>query len=387
MKTKDTTALQRVKDTINDIKNNNFTLYFFVADSKNVPNGSMAYIYQMAYTLQNLGYNIQMLYQLENEYTENELYQLNKKEKPIDYNRVFQGVREWLGDEYADLPHMNIATEQWKVGPADFIFIPEAFGSLMYQTYKYKAPCKRFVILQNYDYMMDFLPLGTEWKNYGIYDMIASNKEQAKLVENVFPYVKTKIINPYIPDYFRKPIEPKKLVVNIVAKKQEDINKVMKPFYWKYPIFKFISFRDLRNFPRQKYAQLMQEAAITIWLDEETPFGYSALEAMRCNNLVIGKVPNVVPEWMGSEGDLKNNGFWTYNINAIPEILAKVVYSWMRDQSFDAIFSEMEETNKRYTHEQWVENIKLTFENIISDQLNSFKEIEIAIQNKEQEKD
>ena len=35
-------ALERVEKAINDIKNNDFTLYFFVVDSKNVPNGSIS---------------------------------------------------------------------------------------------------------------------------------------------------------------------------------------------------------------------------------------------------------------------------------------------------------------------------------------------------------
>lgn len=386
MEEKDKKVLQRIENAISDIKNNNFTLYFFVIDSKNVPNGSLSYIYQMAYTLQEKGYNVKMLYQLENEYTENEIYQLNKKQAPIDYNRVFQGVGEWLGEEYAKLPHMNIATEEWKVSPADFLFIPEAFASLMYQTYKYKAPCKRFVILQNYDYIMDFLPLGVEWKNYGVYDMIATSETQSELVKGVFPYVKSRIIPPYIPTYFRKPLQAKKLLINIVAKNPDDVNRVIKPFYWKYPIYKFISFRDLRNFPRQKYAELMQEAAITVWIDEKSPFGYSALEAMRCNSIIIGKVPEVVPEWMNDNGNIKDNGFWTYDVKNIPDILAKVIYSWLQDKMPETILENMETTNQLYTYEEWSENIEKTFKEITEEQISSFKEAQTAVENKEENK-
>ena len=116
-------ALERVEKAIKDIKDNNFTLYFFVVDSKNVPNGSISYIYQLAKTLNDKGYNVKMLYQLENEYTEAELYKLKKKDEHIDSNRMFVGVKEWLGDEYADPPHMHLSLEEWRLSPSDILFI------------------------------------------------------------------------------------------------------------------------------------------------------------------------------------------------------------------------------------------------------------------------
>ena len=95
----------------------------------------MQYIYQLAKTLKDKNYKVKMLYQLENEYTQSEIDELKRKEKPIDERRVFTGVGEWLGEEYMKLPHMNISKEEWKVSPSDFLFIPEVFSSLMKQTY------------------------------------------------------------------------------------------------------------------------------------------------------------------------------------------------------------------------------------------------------------
>lgn len=375
-------AIDRIEAAIKDLKDNNFTLYFFVVDSKNVPTGSLTYIYQMAKTLYDKGYKVTMLYQLENEYTKAELHKLRKKEAVIDDNKVFTGVGDWMGQEYAALPHMNIAIEQWKVGPSDFLFIPEAFSSLMFQTYKYKAPCKRFVILQNFDYVTDTIPFGAEWKNYGIYDAIANCDRQADLIKEVFPYMNTIVVNPYIPQYFRKPIKPQKLIVNIVAKKETDVNKIIKPFYWKYPILKFVPFRDLRKFPRERFAELFQEGAITIWVDEDSSFGYSALEAMRCNNIVIGKIPNLVPEWMEQDGSIASNGFWVYDIKDIPDILSKVIASWMRNKVPAKIYEAMEETNKLYTEDEWEKNIEETFSNMVNGQIKNFEEVKQNIMNK-----
>ncbi len=382
-----TLAVERIEQAIDNFKENNFTFYFFVIDSKNIPNSNIAYIYELAKTLNDKGYNVKMLYQLENEYTEAELYKLKKKDDVIDSSRVFVGVGEWLGEEYASLPHMNISVEEWKVTPSDFLFIPEVFSGMMFETYKHKIPCKRYVILQNYDYVSEFIPLGVEWKNYGIYDVITTSENQASLIKRVFPYLKVNVLPPYISNVFRAPIKPKKLIVNVIAANQKDINKVIKPFYWKYPMYKFISFRDLRNFPRERYAELLQEGIITIWIDRDTPFGYAPLEAMRCGNIVIGKVPEIVPEWMSDEDGLLNNGLWVYDINDIPDILSKAVASWMNDEVPQEIYNEVEATNKRYTAEKWDENVSKVFNGIIQEQISNFNEVKNTILNENKVKE
>ena len=270
---------------------------------------------------------------------------------------------------------MNISLEEWRVSPSDILFIPEVFSSLMFETYKHKIPCKRYVILQNYDYVTEFIPLGAEWKHYGIYDVICTSVKQRQKILNVFPYLNTYILPPHIDDIFRKPIKPKKLIVNVIAKDQKDINRIIKPFYWKYPMYKFISFRDVRNFSKENYAEFLKEGIITIWIDNTTPFGYSALEAMRCNNIVIGKIPETVPEWMEDEEGIINNGLWVYDINDIPDVLAKAIGSWMRSELPKELTTEMEKTNQRYTSEEWDKNVENLFKTIIDENINNFEEV------------
>ena len=381
----DNKALKHINEAIKRLKNNDFTLYFFVVDCKNVPNGGIQYIYQLAKTLSDMKYKVKMLYQLENEYTASELEELKRKNKEIDERRVFTGVGEWLGEEYMKLEHLNISKEEWKVSPSDFLFIPEVFSSLMKQTYQYKAPCKRIVILHNYDYITEFIPFGDEWGSYGIHNAIVNTKAQADMITNVFPYVKTNILNPYIDECFRKPIKPKKLIVNIISKRTQDVNKIMKEFYWKYPIYKFVSFRDLRGYPKDKFCEFLQESAITIWVDQETPFGYSAIEAIRSGNIVIGKVPEHLPEWMGNSNELVDNGVWTYDINMIPDILSKVLGSWMRDAIPPTIYDNIEKLNSRYTKEEWDSNVKEIISTHITDRIKEFEEVKATIKTKKEE--
>ena len=48
---KDLKAIERIEESIANLKDNNFNIYFFVVDSRNVPNSSLAYIYELAKTL------------------------------------------------------------------------------------------------------------------------------------------------------------------------------------------------------------------------------------------------------------------------------------------------------------------------------------------------
>ena len=382
MNSNDKKALERIDEAISKLEINDFCFYFFVVDCKNVPNGSIQYIYQLAKTLNDKNYKVKMLYQLENEYDNEELEELKRKEKPIDERRVFTGVGEWLGEEYMQLEHLNISKQEWTVSPSDFLFIPEVFSSLMKQTYQYKAPCKRIVLLHNYDYITEFIPFSDEWGTYGIHDVIANTKAQGDLISSVFPYVNVKILNPYISNIFRKPIKPKKLIVNIISKKTEDVNKIMKQFYWKYPMYKFISFRDLRGYPKETFAEFLQESAITVWIDNETPFGYSAIEAIKTGNIVIGKVPEHMPEWMGDENGLFNNGVWTYDLNTIPDILSRVLGSWMQDRIPETLCENIDDVDNLYTFEGYQNNVNEIINGYINDRINELKEIKTVINNK-----
>lgn len=382
MNSNDKKALERIDEAISKLEINDFCFYFFVVDCKNVPNGSIQYIYQLAKTLNDKNYKVKMLYQLENEYDNEELEELKRKEKPIDERRVFTGVGEWLGEEYMQLEHLNISKQEWTVSPSDFLFIPEVFSSLMKQTYQYKAPCKRIVLLHNYEYITEFIPFSDEWGTYGIHDVIANTKAQGDLISSVFPYVNVKILNPYISNIFRKPIKPKKLIVNIISKKTEDVNKIMKQFYWKYPMYKFISFRDLRGYPKETFAEFLQESAITVWIDNETPFGYSAIEAIKTGNIVIGKVPEHMPEWMGDENGLFNNGVWTYDLNTIPDILSRVLGSWMQDRIPETLCENMDNVDNLYTFEGYQNNVNEIINGYINDRINELKEIKTVINNK-----
>lgn len=374
-------AIERIEEEIKKLQNKEMTLFFFTIDSKNTPNGHLVYTYELALSMKKLGYDVKMLYQLPNEYSDRQIKKQKEKGNYDPMNaQTFCGVSDWLGSEYGDIEHINIDREgSWKVSPSDILFIPEAFASFMEATYTNRFPGKRYVLLQNFDYVTDNIPLGTQWVNFGISDCIATTNLQANMIKNVMPYVRTQVINPYIPEYFRKSVRPQNLIVNIISKKQSDVNKIVKMFHWKYPIYKFVSFRDLRGMAREHYAEMLKEGSITIWVDTDTPFGYGALEAMRCNNIVIGKIPENIQEWMvDSEGNLLDNAIWFDNFEQLPDMLADVIGSWMQDEIPSKIYEDMEHTNKLYTKEKWDVEVEKLISGIVDSRI---KEYTIMINN------
>ena len=374
--------LQRIETEIGKLKDKSFKVLFYVPDAKNNATGYISYIYQMALTLQQLGYNVKMLYQLDNEYTAEELKKLNLENQPIDDNRVFVGVTESLGEKYATLEHANIQNEELEVSPSDFLIIPEVYSSVMNQTKK--LSCKRIVLTQNYNYLTDFIQVGVSWANFGITDTITSCLNQAELVNSVFPYVKTKVLTPYIPSYFYEGNEPKKLIVNIITKSQKDANKIIKPFYWKYPMYKWVSFRDLRSYPREMFADYLREGAITIWVDSDTQFGYAPLEAIKSGNIVIGKIPELIPEWMLSEDktQLLDNGIWFNDINSVHKIIADVIRTWINDDIPSEITDAMKETAKKYSFDEYKVNLDNLINSYINERVKEFEEVIIVAKSK-----
>lgn len=329
MEDKKSVVIPRIQTEIEKIDKKENNIYFFVIDTKGNPSGGLEYIYKLAKILHEDNFNVTMLYQEEE----------------------FVGVRDWLGDTYADLPHEDVSKENISVSPSDILFIPELFANIMTQTQK--LPCKRIAILQNYDFVLEQMPMSIQWGDLGIMEAITNTNSNGELIKEIFPYVKTTTIDPYIDNMFGKTNEPQKLIVNIIAKNQSDVNKVIKPFYWKYPMYKWVSFRDLRGFPKDMFAQLLRESVATIWVDDNTNFGYSAIEAMKSGNIVLAKTPDQEQEWMmdAENGTLKNCCVWFNSFHELHKMIASVVRSWVTDNVPSILEDNSKEIIEHYTEE------------------------------------
>lgn len=112
--------INNINSSIEKITKKDFGIYFFTLDTKGNPTAGVATIYEHVKILRELGFNAQILHDKND-------YKLREDENGI-------GIAEWLGEEYATLPHISIESQTLQVGPADFVIIPEAFASIMKET-------------------------------------------------------------------------------------------------------------------------------------------------------------------------------------------------------------------------------------------------------------
>ena len=334
MTEKNLLAIERIQSEIERIDKNENKVYFFVIDSAGSPSGSLEYVYKLAYILKENNFDVAMLYQKEED---------------------FIGVESWLGEKYSGLPHFDIADEEVSVAPSDILFIPEIFANVMMQTRK--LPCKRIAILQNYDYVLEQMPVSSQWGDLGIMEAITNTEMNGELLKEIFPYVKTKVISPYIDEMFVPTTKPKKMVINLITKDQKTINRLIKPFYWKYPIYKWVTFRHLNGFPKETFAEMLRDGAITVWEDDETHFGYSPLEAMKSGSLVIAKTPDKLQEWMVKDGNLRNCCVWFNEFEEVHKIIASVVRAWITNNVPEEIAESAKETLEQFSKEKTTEEI------------------------------
>jgi len=374
---------EKIDDAIGKLNKKDFTINFFVVDTKGVPNGNTRYIYEMAKELIDNDYNCFMLYQQEKE-TIQEKQNIKGKDVIVDkeVEVPFIGVRDWMGDEFADIPHGSIGSETIKVSTSDFLIIPELFANVMNQTKK--LPCKRIILCQNLNFITEFMSLGTSWANFGLLDVITTTETQAEEIKDLFPYMKTKVINPSIPNYFRNNSDPKKIVISTVIKDASLLKKLVNQFYWKYPQYSWVTFMDLRNLSRESFANTFRESAITVWMDDETYFGHAPVEAIKSGSIVIGKIPDVIPEWMYSDDKetISTNGLWFDNFKDVHKLIAQAIKLWLDDEIPEIITDEMVKMEDRYKVEDKQIQLLDVIETYIAERITELKDIKNKIEKK-----
>ena len=360
MEEKEINAIERIKEEIQKIVDKKNRLFFFVIDTKGNPSGSLEYIYNLALIAKEDGYDVAMLHQEEE----------------------FVGVGDWLDEKYTKIEHLNITKDNVQVSPSDVLFIPEIFSNVMNQTKK--LPCKRIAILQNYDFILEQMPYAAQWGDFGIMEAVTNTDVVANQLHSIFPYVKTTTIDPYISKIFGNTIEPKKMLVNVVAKNQEDVVKIVKPFYWKYPAFKWVSFRDLRAVTKEVFAQSLREAAITIWIDDDASFGYTPIEAAKSGSVVIAKVPDNDLKWADAgDGKLKNCCVWFDSFHDAHQQIAAVVRAWITNRIPQEITDATAELSKLYPYESTKEQFLTYLGKVIENRKKEMEDLIIHINSKE----
>jgi len=314
--------IKKIEDSISRLSNRNAKIYFLVQDTKGNAKGSIRYIYQMAMTLKENNFNPIIIHEAKD----------------------YKGVGEWLGEEYMELSHQSIEGQNLEISPEDFIIIPEIYGHVLEQISNF--PCGKIVLCQAYDHMLETLAPGANWAQFGFRKAITTTLEQKKYITDIMKATDVDIVEPTIPNIFSEKEKPSKPIISISCREPRETAKIIKSFYLKYPQFRWITFRDMKGLTQAEYATYLKDSFVSVWVDDESGFGTFPIESMASRTPVIGKVPNMKPEWMNDY-----NGIWSYEFNNIIDILAEFIQNWLEDNISESLYENSLQTAEKFKNE------------------------------------
>lgn len=331
--------IEKVKAALAKINNKESRFLFFVPKIHN-PAASVYEIYFHASVVKKLGYSVTIL------------------TDASDYE-----IPEWIDKELTNLTHESMEKVKLTVSSHDVIVIPEIFSNVMERTKN--LPCIRVGLLQSFDYMLNGLLPGTDWnKDFGIKNIITTSNEVKVLVEEYYGK-KTFNINTYdigVPEYFtKKEDEIKRPVISIVGRNPNEISKVVKLFYSRYPQYSWVTFDSMFTdskpptpMRRVDYADRLKKNFAAVWIDRISSFGTFPLECMKAGTIPIGLVPDITPQYLIDENNqfIENSGVWTRDIYALPLLIGDTITKFLDDR----IGEEVEETMKNISSKYSVEN-------------------------------
>ena len=322
-----------------NILNNKENNIFFCVPEIDTPSSSINEIYFQAKVLADDGYTVVMLTESDN----------GKKSV-------------WVDDEYDVLEHKSLVSNKLVISPSDILVIPDVLTNVMEQTKD--IPAMKIVLFQSIDYALNSLIVGSDWTNFGIYNVLCNNKIGVDFINYYFK--KNFNIKQYpigIPEYFKSDENQiKNPVVSIVGRNSNDISKIVKLFYAKYPEFSWVSFDPLvtktepaQLLERKQFANRLKENFAAIWVDRISTFGTFPLECMKAGVVPVCFIPEIEPDYFSEHSkELMETGYWSNNIYNFPTIVAQLLADFMGD----TIKEESMEMMKNIANEYSVEKSK-----------------------------
>lgn len=355
--------INQVKNSLTRLENKESKFMFCVPDVEN-PSASVYEIYFHATVVKKMGYKSIIL-------TEKEDYKIPK----------------WIDKELTDIELVSMTKNNLKVGPEDVIVIPEVFSNIMEQTKN--LPCVKIGLLQSVDYMLNALVPGTEWKTLGVSDIVTTSETLKEFMTTFYDKNKynIQVYNPGIPEYFKRTDEPQKPIISVVGRNPNEISKIVKLFYQRYPQYSWVTFDPMltRSKPpqpmrRKDFANRLRGNFAAVWVDRIASWGTFPLECMKSGVLPISYVPDITPEYIierdenGNGVKLKENcGIWTDNFYDIPTLIGESLIKFLDDNIGDELYDNMEKIASEFTQEKAENDLINVYNNIVENRKKVFK--------------
>jgi len=356
--------IEKIKTSIDKLSNKKSKIIFCVPESVS-PSASVYEIYFHASIVSKMGFETIILVE-KNDYS-----------KP-----------DWIEDNLTNHKHVTMFNSKLNVGPEDILVIPEIYSNIMEQTKN--LPCMRVGLLQSIDYMVNSLIPGMDWSMFNIKDVITTSKSLESVVTNFYGNkfsIKTYDVG--IPDYFGKSNKPQNTVISIIGRNPNDITKVTKLFFSKYPEYNWVNFdamltdsKPQKPMRRIDFAKRLQNNFAAVWIDRISSFGTFPLECMKSGVIPICLKPDILPEYMierDVEGNfvktIDNGGVWVNNILELPTVIGEVLIKFLDDSIPDELYSDMDKIVSKYTQENSEYQLTKIYSELIKERIELFSDM------------
>jgi len=360
----DAEKIQKIQASLNNIVNKKSKFLFVVPESQS-PVASVYEIYFHATVVKNMGYETLILVE------------------KGDYI-----IPTWIEKELTQFKHIPMSDPKLMVGPEDIMVIPEVYSNVMEQTKN--LPCQRIGLLQSVDYMMNSLIPGTDWTSFNIHDIITTSETLKEWVEtfqgNKF---NIKTYNIGIPSYFERSETPQKPVVSVIGRNANEISKLVKLFFSKYPQYSWVTFDPMltkskppQQMRRVDFAKRLQGNFAAVWVDRIASFGTFPLECMKSGVIPICLKPDITPEYIlertsGETGQAvkiaDGAGLWTDNFYDLPVLVGEVLVKFLDDAISPQLYNEMEAIAEKYNQENAEKRLQEIYQGYLNARIALFQ--------------
>ena len=329
--------IEKLESAFGRLEKNENVIYFLTYDTKNNARASVKYIYDLALTLKENGFNSKILVE----------------------DKTYIGVEDWLGETYKDLEIVSIKDDNININIDDTIVVPEYYNNTLQQLSNIK--CVKILLVQQKEYVFENLPIGSRFSDFGFDRIITTTESAKKYLLEYFPESIVYIIPPIIEDIFKPSDKLQKPFIAISVRDRGIQRKIISEFYLKFPQLRWVTFRDMVQMSYEDFATNLRECIVSLWIDDDSTFGTFPLESMKSGVPVIGKIPDNEPDW------LSENGIWTYDSSKITELLGTFVLAWTEGVELtEEVKEKMKETLLPYNKEITQNNILSIFTSFIN---------------------
>jgi hypothetical protein len=206
-------------------------------------------------------------------------------------------------------------------------------------------------------------------EHFGFLKCLTKTIKQKEYLEKVMRSTTFDIIQPTLGEDFKPRNLPAMPIIAVHTRDQTDTINLIKTFYLRFPQYRWFTFKDMRGLSEKEFADTLKECFLSVWIDDDSSFGTFPLESMACGVPVMGKIPNIQPEWMN-----ENNGIWVTDKTLMTDFIADFIQNWLEDNIKPEVYTEGTKTAKNYKNKQLFDSTVATlFEGYLNTRANSFE--------------